>query len=411
MKNKQGIFSKIVVFSTVAALSFHNLVYADSLSDAREELNNIKEEISANEEQIKSVEDEVAVQMAEIDVLNDNIATYTSNLEELQDKINTINEEIDTLENNLQNSAQLYNSAEDTYTTRLRAIYENGMPSMLTILINSEGISDFFSKLSVYTSIVEYDQALVTNMKNQKEYVDGIKKDISDQKLQLEQLECDVQKSTTELENSKAAKEAKVSELSISKTKLLAASKLLLEQQEAAEVKLQEELNKYYSSGDNYGGTFSGIFQWPTPGNTNITANFGWYSPGGYPSWHTGTDIGVKIGTPVLAAEDGKVISATVVTSDPNGPYYNGVKDHRLVAANGYGYGNNVLLDHGQGSNGIKYSTRYAHLSVVTVSPGQIVTKGQVIGYSGNTGNSYGAHLHFEIRENGSCVNPMGYLY
>lgn len=333
----------------------------------------------------------------------------------MQEKINGVNQEVKKLESNLQNSAQLYNSAEDMYVTRLRAIYENGMPNLVSILISSEGISDFFSKINVYTSILEYDQSLINNMKNQKEYVDGIKKDIEDQKLQLEQLEYDVQKSTTALENTKSAKQVKVNELSKSKTELLAASKILLEQQEAAEDKLQEELRKYYASGNNYGGTFSGIFQWPTPGCTNITAHFGWYSPSGYSTWHSGTDIGVRIGTPVLAAEDGKVISATTVTNDPNGPYYTNsygvtVKDHRFVASNGYGYGNNVLLDHGKGTNGIKYSTRYAHLSTVVVKPGEVVAKGQVIGYSGNTGNSFGAHLHFEIRENATCVNPMGYF-
>lgn len=411
MNNKTKILFSTLIIGAIASIPIN--VFADGVSDARNELNSIKNQIKQNESQIESVENEVSAKMEEINILNESISTYTAELEELQTKKDEINKEIETLESNLQNSAQLYNSAEDLYTTRLRAIYENGMPSMVNILINSEGLSDFFSKMNVYTSILEYDQSIINNMKNQKEYVDNIKKDISDQKLQLEQLEYDVQKSTTALENTKNQKQAKVNELSNSKTKLLAASKILLEQEEAAENKLQEELNKYYSSGNNYGGTFSGIFQWPTPGNTRITANFGWYSPNGYSSWHSGTDIGVGIGTPVLAAEDGKVILATVVTSDPNGPYYtnsNGVsiKDHRFVASNGYGYGNFVLIDHGT-RNGIKYSTRYAHLSSVAVSNGQVVSKGQVIGYSGNTGNSFGAHLHFEIRENGTCVNPMNY--
>lgn len=413
MKNKTKVLYSSLIIGSIATI--HVNVLADSLTDAKNQLNSIKTQIQQNESQIKSVESEVSAQMDAINALNESISTYTAELESLQEKKEEINKKIEELENTLQNSAQLYNSAEDLYTTRLRAIYENGMPSMVNILVSSEGVSDFFSKMNVYASILEYDQSLINNMKNQKEYVDGIKKSISDQKLQLEQLEYDVQKSTTALENTKNAKQAKVNELSNSKTKLLAASKILLEQQESAENKVQEELKKYYSTGNTYGGTFTGIFQWPTPGTTTITANFGWYSPSGYSSWHSGTDIGVKTGTPVLAAEDGKVVSATVVTSDPNGPYYTNasgvaIKDHRFIASTGYGYGNNVLIDHGAGSNGIKYSTRYAHLSSVTVSPGQVVKKGQVIGYSGNTGNSYGAHLHFEIRENGTCVNPMKYF-
>jgi len=414
VKNKTKILCSTLIITLISTMPVN--VFADAVSDARNELNSIKSQIEKNSSQIKSVEKEVENKLNEISELDESISSYTSELEKLQTKKDDINNEIEKLEGNLQNSAQLYNSAEDLYTTRLRAIYENGMPNMVNILINSEGISDFFSKLGVYSSILEYDQSLINNMKNQKEYVDGIKKDINDQKLQLEQLEYDVQKSTTALENTKNAKQTKLNELSNSKTKLLAASKILLDKQQAAEDHLQDELRKYYSSGNNYGGTFSGIFQWPTPGCTRITANFGWYSPNGYSSWHSGTDIGCGMGTPILAAEDGKVVTAMNVTSDPNGPYYNNgsgvmIKDHRFVASNGYGYGNNVLIDHGTGSNGIKYSTRYAHLSSLTVSAGQVVSKGQVIGYSGNTGNSYGAHLHFEIRENGSCVNPMGYFH
>ncbi len=414
MSKKTKLFFSMLLINI---LMFSKLyVFADAISEARDKLNEIKSQIEENDSQIEKVEKEVERKLAEIDVLNEDISVHTSELETLQGKKDETMEKIKTLENNLQNSAQLYNSAEDMYTTRLRAIYENGMPNIVSILLNSEGISDFFSKLNVYTSILEYDQSLINNMKNQKEYVDGIKKDISNQKIQLEQLEYDVEKSTKELEDIKSQKQDKVDELGVSKTNLLAASKLLLEKQEEAENNLQEELRKYYSSGNSYGGTFSGIFQWPTPGITRITGDFGWYSPNGYQSWHSGTDIGCGMGTPVLAAEDGKVVLANFVTSDPNGPYYTNsygqtVKDHRFVESTGYGYGNFILIDHGTGENGIKYSTRYAHLSSIAVSDGDIVVKGQVIGYSGNTGNSYGAHLHFEIRENGTCVDPMSYFH
>ena len=82
------------------------------------------------------------------------------------------------------------------------------------------------------------------------------------------------------------------------------------------------------------------MFVWPTTGSY-ITANFGWYSPGGYSTWHSGTDIGVSAGTQVFAAASGKVLKAVTVTTDPNGPYTStGAKNHSFSAANGYGYGN-----------------------------------------------------------------------
>ena len=100
-------------------------------------------------------------------------------------------------------------------------------------------------------------------------------------------------------------------------------------------------------------------------------------------SLHPGIDIGVGMGTPIHAAASGRVISAS----------YSG------------GYGNLVVIDHGNG-----LATAYAHQSSMAVSPGQQVSQGQVIGYVGSTGFSTGPHLHFEVRVNGSPVDPMGYL-
>lgn len=196
-----------------------------------------------------------------------------------------------------------------------------------------------------------------------------------------------------------------------SREKLLAVNKILLEEREEVELKLETELQKYYNNNNYYTEVFSGIFEWPVIGTNVITGDFGWYSPAGYPTLHSGLDIGASMGTPVVAAESGKVITATVVTGDPNGPYTNkGKKDHSFSQTNGYGYGNYIMLDNGVDSSGNKINTLYGHLSNVNVKEGQVVTRGQIIGYSGNTGNSYGAHLHFEVRINGKCVDPIQYL-
>lgn len=124
-------------------------------------------------------------------------------------------------------------------------------------------------------------------------------------------------------------------------------------------------------------GSGSGSLSWPKSGKIN--SPYGSRSRG----FHTGIDISAKTGDPVYAAAGGTVVSAGW--------------------AGGYGYC--VVLDHG---NGLK--TRYAHLSSLSVSSGQTVSRGGQVGKAGSTGNSTGPHLHFEVIVNGSTVNPMNYL-
>jgi murein DD-endopeptidase MepM/ murein hydrolase activator NlpD len=122
---------------------------------------------------------------------------------------------------------------------------------------------------------------------------------------------------------------------------------------------------------------------WPT--NGDVTSRFGSRSSpfDGGSDWHPGIDIANSSGTTIVATADGEVIQSE---------WYGG-------------YGNMVQIDHG---NGIR--TIYAHNSQIIVHTGQVVKKGQIIAYMGNTGYSTGPHLHYEIRVNGTTVNPMNFL-
>ena len=131
--------------------------------------------------------------------------------------------------------------------------------------------------------------------------------------------------------------------------------------------------------GGSIGIIEDGELCWPLPGHTYISCNFGEEDAYGN-SGHRGTDIPAPEGTPILAAHGG-----TVIISGWNNSY-----------------GNQVLLDNGAG-----LSTRYAHMTAAAVSAGETVTAGQVIGYVGNTGDSAGFHLHFEVMQNGVRVNPL----
>ena len=129
-------------------------------------------------------------------------------------------------------------------------------------------------------------------------------------------------------------------------------------------------------------GSGNGVLGWPCDGN--VASGFGYRTHPilGYSRLHTGVDIGCANTAPISAAGDGVVLEA-----GPRG-----------------GYGNAVLIDHGDG-----LATLYAHQSQIAASPGQTVSRGEVIGYVGSTGLSTGPHLHWEVWVNGTPVDPMGY--
>lgn len=125
-----------------------------------------------------------------------------------------------------------------------------------------------------------------------------------------------------------------------------------------------------------------GALLWPLPGHTSMTTQFGEADAFGNPG-HRGIDIPAPEGTPILAAHSGTV----------------------LICGWNDSFGNQVLIDDGAG-----FSTRYAHMTTTAVSPGAVVTAGQVIGYVGSTGDSTGNHLHFEVSVGGNLTDPLGYV-
>lgn len=407
LKKVQRIMS-VSTIATMVTLNSTSFVVADSLTNKQNKANDIKNQINSNNQQITSTQNEANKYLEEIESLNTEIGKYSDNLDELQKKVDEINEKISYYEDSLQNSAQKYSSAEDMYTTRLRAIYENGMPSVIDILFQSEGISDFFSKMNVYQGILEYDKSLVGNVKSEKEYISNIKEDIEVQKLQLDQLKYDMEKSTNALNNAKSQKQTKVDALNASKEKLEAVNKVLNEEAEKLNKEIEDELARIIAerkkreeeeakknnntSGSSDVVNSNGHFAWPLKGyGTNrITATFPRYPDG---TRHDGVDIGVPIGTPIYAAASGEVIRSKFYLT---GNYSGGYAD---------GYGNHVMIYHGD------YTTLYGHMKYQkVVSVGQYVNKGDLIGYSASTGNSTGPHLHFEVRKGTVAVNPMQFF-
>ena len=407
---------KINLILITFVFTFTNLfgdIKGDTITDTKQKSSDLKNQVNQNNQVIANTTAEANKYLSEIDALNKEISGYAADLDKLEKKIDEINASMKTYESSLQNSAQKYNSAQGLYTTRLRAIYENGIPNIMDLLVTSNGISDFFSRMNVYSSVLDYDKSLIGNIKNEKEFTDNIKKQIENDKLEIDQLTYDKEKASASLEKAKSSKETKVNELNASKEKLEAVNAILNAQVDELDRKVAEEIAKAQarakaaaeaaaraaaaknntsnsSNAPQNVSTGSGEFTWPTPGNNRITAGFPYYPSG---ERHTGIDIGIPIGTPIYAAHSGLIIkSSYYLTGDRDG----GRSD---------GYGNTVWI-----SDGV-YTVIYGHLQYrKVVNEGAFVQKGQLVGYSASTGNSTGPHLHFEIRKNGAVVNPMQFF-
>ena len=292
----------------------------------------------------------------------------------------------------------------ERYRTRVRSMEENGNYGFLALILKATDLGEFLTAIDDIGEIMESDRQLEDEYIAAREHTEQVKADYEaykaeleakQEKLRAEQIELqkqideateliaqlmeDIEGNSEELAKLQEAQDATQKEID----EMVA--ELERQRREEEERRRQEEAaNNPGGSGGGGGGTATGTgsFGWPVPSCTYITSKFGpRYHPvtGAYQSTHTGLDIGASHGATIVASDGGTVTTA-------------GVKG---------GYGNCVMIDHGNG-----YYTLYGHISSIAVSVGQSVSKGDTIGYVGSTGVSTGPHCHFEIRVNGVCTDP-----
>jgi murein DD-endopeptidase MepM/ murein hydrolase activator NlpD len=273
---------------------------------------------------------------------------------------------------------------------RAAAAYKLGPGAYLDLLLGADDLRSLSDRVTFLEKVLTVDAELVDGL----EFTETL---VGDRQDRVEKIEGRVQQRFTALEE----QAARIAELEAQQQAVLAEIDLEIEIQgelledidrnreryEQAVADLQAESARIsgviQSGGSSGSGQHSGQMFWPT--NGPIVSGFGWRTHPifGTKRFHAGVDIDGACGQPIWAADDGRVISAG----------WNG------------GYGNAVIIDHGSG-----VSTLYAHQTSFAVSSGAGVGRGQTIGYVGTTGYSTGCHLHFEVRINGSPVDPVPYL-
>ena len=270
---------------------------------------------------------------------------------------------------------------------RLVELYEGGEPSTLEVLLSSRSFSDLISS-SEYLDTLRVQDARIAGQ------ILPARKEARAQRLRTQQFRAVVAAETRtirvrteqvrsvertlllqkhQLATARSSRRESLIQVNESKREFLHEAAGLSAASAALAARIQGSSG--YSPADSTPSA-AGLI-WPV--NGPVVSPFGMR----WGRMHTGIDIGVPSGTPIHAAAAGRVV-------------YAGWMD---------GYGNLVAIDHGRG-----LSTAYAHQSQIGVSLGQTVSQGQVIGYVGCTGHCFGPHLHFEVRINGTPVDPMGYL-
>ena len=391
------IFGKILggLIIIIFVLQFNVMVYANEITDLQNQQASNEEKIQDAENQKEQVTQEKSDAQQQVDKLNSQISDYESQIGDLEYKINDLNTQITDAENRINEKQENYDKQQELLEKRLVATYESGETSFLDVLLSSKSLTDLISNYYMVSQIAEADMSLMESIESEKKEIEEAKTTLEQSKQELDKSKANKESMSQQLQVAKNEKTQYVSQLSQEEQDLQKEIDQLTQDnqkilndirvaQEKYRKQLEELANKKPSNSggssssgssssggtSNSGTSNAGGFIRPVNGGT-VTCN-GRYSSG---KFHGAIDYGISVGTPVYAAADGVVLTTNNLTTS---------------------YGTYVVIQH---ANGLQ--TWYAHGTPgsICVSPGESVVQGQMIMKSGNSGNSSGAHLHFEVRK------------
>ncbi len=360
----------------------------DELDRKEGKLSRVRERQGVLTSELEEMDQEISRLQGEVADLRSREAAVKAELEAKQTELDEATAELERARNHLGVVRERLKRALIALRERLVAIYETGSPDIVSMVLSSDDFSEVASRTEYLTRIQEADDALVARVS-----------ELRDQAKAVVVSQRELRDRIAQARDAIAAREAKLQstrlDLESQKGDLLSARRsrkealATLNDREAVlegdvsdlQAEIQAQLGSLPAGSYASGPTSApGTFAWPI--NGTLTSNFGYR----WGRQHEGIDVGAAEGTPIWAAASGTVVLQ-------QSEYESG------------GYGNYTCLEHGGG-----LSTCYAHQSAFNVSPGQQVSQGDVIGLVGNTGNSFGAHLHFEVRVSGVAQDPLGYL-
>ena len=417
MKNLKKTL-RSVVCALLAAVVFAASLPAYAVSQS--EIDELQKKLDALEQQAQEQQDvinDLTSQKARFITrklaLDNKIEINRQMIELIGEQIEIYDEIIGEKQAELDKALEKETAQTELLRSRIRAMEENSSYSYASFIFDSSSVTELLSRIGDVNDIMHYDKALEEEYMAAREDVESIKKSYEEVRHEQELLQKELDTKQAELDAQVEAAYTMIADIETLSDDAQAEYDAIAEEEAKAEETLQEAIRKRAaeeaaknaannansggasggSGGNSGGGGSSGggsatslsNLQWPVPSCTLITSRFGYrVAPTtGASTYHGGLDIGAGMGASIVSAGAGDVIYA---------------------GANG-GYGNCVMIDHGNG-----VVTVYAHMSSIGVSYGQYVTAGQYVGAVGSTGVSTGPHCHFEIRINGAQTDPAAYF-
>ena len=359
---------------------------------------------AVTQSEIDALKAEQAASQARQDELEEQLADVEADQAEAQQRRQLLQAQLDAINNEIENidkqiayydqeiaqkeaeqaEAEANEQAQyELFCQRVRAMEEEGTVSYWSILFNSESFSEMLDRLADIDAVMAYDNQVMDELI-------AIREEIIALRTQLETSRAEEQAARDQQAAKQAEQQAKVAEAQelldqINADVAEVNRQLDAESEAAAEIQAeiaqkQKQLEEQRRQ-NNITIDSETSYLWPLPGYYRLSSLFGYriHPITGEAHSHTGIDIPAPGNTPILACKSGQVVTSA---------YH-------------YSYGNYVVIDHGNGN-----STLYAHMSSRAVSEGDMVTQGQTIGYVGTTGSSTGNHLHLEVRDNYTRVDP-----
>ncbi len=385
MRKLLKAFMAVIMVSTMC-LS----VYAADVSDLEQE----QDEVEEKKEEVQDIIDQLTAQqdniLATIQTLDELVTDYNTQIADLEVQKEEVEADMEVTKVELAEAQALEEAQYEDMKLRIQYSYENGDAKYVDTFFTMTDVTDIVNEAEYTEQVYNYD------LKMLQELV-ALKTNVANKQLELE---ADLE-TIEDIEGEVTANREAIELLIASREKQVESYAVSIEEQEeiraeyeaqlasiAAEIDARvaawEEAHRQETGQDVPITWTGGSFQWPVAGSYfYISSHFGPRDLAGT-SFHHGLDIPCPEGTPILAGESGWVIISS----------YNG------------SLGYYVCIDHGGG-----VTTTYGHNSVLAVSEGQYVNRGDVIAYAGDTGFSFGAHCHFAVRINGSYVDPYPYLY